>query len=554
MPYASFKRGRNQNLRCTKCSRIKNEETYAKQVARVSHADRRVRNYQKIKETVESLGAVLLTPFDEYKDKSSYIRFGCSLCGTEHKIRWSKFEEGRNPNLLCEKCMPEKRIITTDLVRREFARYGVELLNEYVNIKSPLLFHCKQCGKSHSNTYGLFCSGRNLNFLCTECQKGNITTEEPLSIAGSYSEGAIVKATKADARCRIFIKTFFNLNKYKDSDQSFESHHIKPRNQFPSLQYSLPNLYPLPFSEHHTNNFNYYHKLEESRNPENWPQAARLPYHDYRGFKFLNLNEYFVTDLILEETNEKFYYDTKVEYAKRGILYIPFYFNELDVYKSSLIAYSMLRNRYAKKFGNIIYAYTGQDFIRYNTRKLIVKAVNNEDEFKFFSDYHIQGYLASSVCLGLYTVDDKLISAMSFREPKSANWRGENHFELLRFCSKLNSSVPGAASKLFKYFVDHYNSELVVTFCDVRFSSINPLETVYPKLGFDYDGYSRPNYKYYKDGQLYSRQKFMKSRLDKLLPDFDPNLTEFENMRRNGYARLYDCGNFRFVWRRPQSL
>ena len=132
------------------------------------------------------------------------------------------------------------------------------------------------------------------------------------------------------------------------------------------MQYSLPNLYPLPFSEHHPNNFNYYHKLEESRNPENWPQAARLPYHDYRGFKFLNLNEYFVTDLILEETNEKFYYDTKVEYAKRGILYIPFYFNELDVYKSSLIAYSMLRNRYAKKFGII-------DFYRNKWRYLPLK-------------------------------------------------------------------------------------------------------------------------------------------------------------------------------------
>lgn len=547
--YSDFKRGRRQNLRCAVCSRIKNGNGIAqKNIVHTSRAATKQKNYEMIKNIVESKGAVLLTSYDEYADKNTQIRFSCSKCGKEYHIRWKKYEEGLNPDLLCRDCrFPDNKKPTTESVRAAFAEKGVTLLNEYKTRRDPLFFNCKQCGRPHYISYTNFEMGRNPNFLCPLCSKGNITTMSPTDIVGTYSENTD-RRTKAESRTRTFIKTFYNLP--KDVRGEYEAHHIKPYKQFPNLQYSLCNLYPLPVVEHHTNNFNYYHKLEEARNPENWPDAAKLPYHNYDGFKFFDLNKYLVTDYILEELPELTLYEAKKSYAEKGILYIPLYFSELDVYKKSFIIYSLIRNRLAAMIGLDIYSYTGQKFIRYNTRELTIKPVSSDNACVFFDNYHVQGNIKSSIILGLYTSDDKLVSAMSFSKAHSNSWKGENNYELQRFCSVLNSSVPGAASKLFNYFVEHYDPEVVVTFCDIRFSSANPNETVYPKLGFVYDGYSRPNYKYYKDGVYLSRQQCMKSKLKDRLEVFDESLTETENMHRNGYLKLYDCGNFRYVWRK----
>lgn len=546
MQYYSFKRGRNQNLRCPKCARIKTGNYIRKE--HVPHEVTRQKNYQMIKDTMESIGAVLLTPFEEYKDKNTYLRFKCSKCGKEHTIRWNKFEAGQNKNLLCTDCLPPKRSLNTAFVRKEFEKHGVTLLNEYVNNKEPLMFNCKQCGKVYSINWGNYTNGRNPYFLCDECRAMNMAAD-PQSSSGTTSENGL-KRPLAEARCREYIKSFYNIK--KEDRCNFEAHHVKPFGQFPDLIFSFCNLYPLPKEEHHTNNFKYYHQLKESQNPENWSDSARLPYHNYEGFHFFDLNKYMVTDLILDEIGEMHLYNRKKDYADAGLFYIPFYMSELLVYRKSFIVYSMIRYRLSRFVGNDIYKYTGQKFTRYNTRKLEVRPVIGMDAYNFFEDNHIQGYVDASNCLGLYQ-GDTLVAAMSFGAPRPKKWQGTGNFEMYRFCTKLNSSVPGAASKLFKYFVDNYNPELILTFCDCRFSSIDPNETVYPKLGFVYDGYSEPNYKYYKDGNLYSRRLFMKSRLQDKLEIFDSNLSETENMRMNGYTKLYDCGNFRYVWRKTHN-
>jgi hypothetical protein len=43
--------------------------------------------------------------------------------------------------------------------------------------------------------------------------------------------------------------------------------------------------------------------------------------------------------------------------------------------------------------------------------------------------------------------------------------------------------------------------------------------------------------------QIYSRVNFQKHKLPKLLKEFDPTQTEWENMINNGYDRIWDCGN-----------
>ena len=73
---------------------------------------------------------------------------------------------------------------------------------------------------------------------------------------------------------------------------------------------------------------------------------------------------------------------------------------------------------------------------------------------------------------------------------------------------------------------------------------------LYLKLGFKNIGETSPNYQYYTNSGLESRMKYQKHRLKEILTYFDENKTEYQNMLDNGYDRIWDCGNFKFLWER----
>ena len=119
----------------------------------------------------------------------------------------------------------------------------------------------------------------------------------------------------------------------------------------------------------------------------------------------------------------------------------------------------------------------------------------------------------------------------------------EGVFELNRFCSEKGIVCTGIASRMFKYFVTNYNPKEVFSYADIRWSKGD----LYKKLGFNFVGRSNPNY-WYIDGQdRIHRFNFRKSVLEKKLDNFSESLTEVENMVNNGFTRIWDCGNLKFV-------
>lgn len=135
--------------------------------------------------------------------------------------------------------------------------------------------------------------------------------------------------------------------------------------------------------------------------------------------------------------------------------------------------------------------------------------------------------MRSAVCFGLFE-EDLLVAAMSFGVPRVKSHMAEGNWELLRFATLPNTLVVGAAGKLYKFFISNLNPKKVVSYCDLRFSSLNPNDTVYPKLGFKYDGQTLPNYHYTHPNmnRLFSRQAFQKWKLESKLEKYDNSLTE----------------------------
>lgn len=169
-------------------------------------------------------------------------------------------------------------------------------------------------------------------------------------------------------------------------------------------------------------------------------------------------------------------------------------------------------------------------------RKCEIKEVGIKPSKEFQEENHIKGAVNSKVNLGLY-FEDELVSLMAFGK---FHFDKKHEWELLRFCNKLGYNVQGGASKLLKHFEMTYKPKTLVSYADRRWSQ----GKMYEKLGFTFIYASQPNYWYWKDAhQLESCNKYKKHKLKKLLEHFDENKTEVENMKCNGYHRIYDCGN-----------
>lgn len=156
---------------------------------------------------------------------------------------------------------------------------------------------------------------------------------------------------------------------------------------------------------------------------------------------------------------------------------------------------------------------------------------------------HIQGYAPAKVNIGLF-YGGKLASLMTFGK---CRFDRKHEWELVRFCSRLNARVVGAAGKMLAYFEKKYSPISIVSYADRRWSR----GKLYKALGFSLDHASKPDYRYWnrKKGVYMpeSRIKYQKHKLPDLLPGFDPGLSESENMKRAGFTKIYDCGNLVFT-------
>jgi hypothetical protein len=119
---------------------------------------------------------------------------------------------------------------------------------------------------------------------------------------------------------------------------------------------------------------------------------------------------------------------------------------------------------------------------------------------------------------------------MTFGKPR---FNKNSEWELLRFCNKKFHTVIGGASKLFKYFIKKYKGN-IVTYADRTYSNGG----LYNKLGFDLIKTNSPSYFYFKNNEIISRYKSQKSKLGKLLENYNSDLTEYQNMLENGYHRV----------------
>lgn len=187
-------------------------------------------------------------------------------------------------------------------------------------------------------------------------------------------------------------------------------------------------------------------------------------------------------------------------------------------------------------------------------RRCEVKEVSSAESASFLSANHRQGNASASVRLGLYH-NNELVALMTFSRSRLTIGKQyeDNTFELVRFCNKLNTSIVGGASRLFKHFIRNVRPDRVISFSDRAHTSGN----LYKVLGFTPIRASEPGYVWIdsKTDKAYHRVNAQKQNIKKFLHDenIDLSKTEKEIMESHGFLRVYDSGTITWEWNNEQK-
>lgn len=201
---------------------------------------------------------------------------------------------------------------------------------------------------------------------------------------------------------------------------------------------------------------------------------------------------------------------------------------------------SMIKNR-LKLSSRTIYA-----------RKCKIVKVSGQDSIKFLNENHRQGAANSPVRLGL-VYNDELVSLMTFGKMRGTIGTGsedlDDCWELVRFCSILNTSVVGGASKLFKCFIKEYSPQRVRSFSDRAHTTGN----LYGTLEFKEVRRSSAGYVWVDvfNDRAYHRANAQKQNIKRFLQDenIDLNKTEREIMVEHGFVQVFDSGTITWEWK-----
>lgn len=184
---------------------------------------------------------------------------------------------------------------------------------------------------------------------------------------------------------------------------------------------------------------------------------------------------------------------------------------------------------------------------RIYARKCEIRKVDSYECSKFLNENHRQGKVGSSVRLGLY-FENKLVSIMTFGKLRKTIGSNGDGYELLRFCSTLNTCVVGGASKLFNYFIKTYSPNYIRSFSDRAHTTGN----IYKLLGFVEVNRSTPGYCWVNINteKAYHRMNAQKQNIKKFLNDDSIDLTKSEReiMTEHRFARVFDSGTITWEW------
>lgn len=464
----------------------------------VQKPQRRFRNGEGYKKSPHFYSAIKKHGWDKFKFTELEVVTDIKLLA-EREEYYIKLYNSIDPNIGYNIVKIDKGLNSyPDEVKEKISKAKIDY---YKNLTKPVV--------AHNKNHHIYEKDGTIKKRCTKCQ--NIKHLSEFQVDTGAWDGLLCKCRE----CQITMMKKYK-DTYKKTSQAEINQSYKDRGQAISIGLKLK-----------AQTSDYGKKISE-RNSKPivriYPEGTTKIYNNTYELKVDGLSYEGVRKSIKTQNEYKgsrFKYQNKIDRLDDKYLIFD---EELLIENKVKIWASIKKNN-----KNVIYA-----------RKCIIKELNHAEQFTFCETNHLQGGCTAKYKYGLI-YENEIVAVMTFAVPR---YNKKYQWELIRFCSKLNTRVIGGASKLLKHFIRNINPKSIISYANLRFSDGG----LYEKLGFTLLGKSQTNYFYIKDGIMYNRTLFQKSKLKRRLGDkFDPKLTEKENMYKNGYTVKNDRGNLIYV-------
>jgi predicted XRE-type DNA-binding protein len=428
----------------------------------------------------------------------------CKICNNNH-VTWRK-EKSTYNTYCCSKCARQDNDINVQIQKTNVERYGVKCAMNNSKIKQNIQQRWleKYGVDNPSKSQDIKEKISKSNFRTRNKNANNVLVEELIEQGLSQKElGEVLGITQPR------ISSLLSKKQLKTKRQSFTSEPQKEICNFLKNNDITFEENKKIISPYHVDLYLPDHKIAIEFNGTFWHSETK--------------------------GKNRYYHLNKTTLChKQGITLIHIF--EYDWIKNKELILSRLLHKTNKtKNINNIYA-----------RKCEVVSLQTKDIKTFYEKNHTQGYVPSKYNYGL-VYSGKVVACMSF---SVSRYDKNVQYELTRYAVERDHNVVGGASKLFTFATTQLkNIKSIVTYSENKWGITN----FYEHLGFKIDRYTPPNYIYFHTQNTnitFSRIQFQKHKLKKLLEIYDPALSEWENMKNNGYDRIWDCGNIRWIWQK----
>lgn len=468
------------------------------------------------------IGDIIDVPIDKIP-KSMYVDVfvSCDLCGNEKKTTYRNYNDCLEYGFYsCNKCKHVKRKMTN------MKKYGSENFNNILKRKNTL-----------NETYGYYYNNNNKSKITCERKYGF----DNVSKVDKFKEK---KEKTMIEKWGVRNPTYIESNNFINSLPGYIKYNIDKKTH--TIECNEKHIYDIDtnlfYSRHYRgvnscticNPINsmsssyedllldfiksVYDKDVIKSHRDNYEIDIYLP-HLKVGIEINGL--YWHSD----KFKEKNYHLNKTEYfKKKGIKIIHIWEDDI-IFKIDIVK-SMLLNIIKKS--NKIWA-----------RSCKVDYIFDKDLIKsFLNKNHLQGYNNNiKKSIGLF-YKGEMLSIMCFNDLEGRK-RIKNGYNITRFCTKLNNSVVGGASKILKTFInDNKDIDYIISYAEYSHSDGD----LYKKIGFSQVDKTYPDYKYVVGNKRLHKSNFKKDKLGIK----GSNITEKKFTDSKGIYRIYDCGKIKF--------
>ncbi len=181
-------------------------------------------------------------------------------------------------------------------------------------------------------------------------------------------------------------------------------------------------------------------------------------------------------------------------------------------------------------------------------RQTKLAAIDNARLMDFLAINHLNVPIKARYKYGLFH-ENELVAVMSFSKGRKI-MRGRvpyNSFELLRFCSKLDTTVVGGFSKLLNHFIKTQNPDDIMTYIDGDWSDGQSLL----KFGFESMGEMPPMF-FWLDTKTGVREypRIVLKKHEISMDDISNPIDKKAFLYLHGFKEVYNSGGHKYLLRR----